>query len=299
MVPQAVLLLLTMAFIRIVGQIIVSRHNHLLINPLWEIGVNRLFNPHMHVPTPLLRPRQSIRRGAVPDNALPVYKVPQMAPLDRPITMLPITVLLVVHVVGMAHRHNSRRTLPRALLAETVVIPLPLLQLPVHRPRVPITATPLLPPRLLQSLALLSLVHRYCMHQRHVLHGLRHCHKAVQRQRSAYHVMTANCLNHSQMLLPFVAVDSKFDYAVSSPSTPPRQSPRRNLLMVRLRRLHRWPTELRNCKAMRQTRAILFPPPRNRRRKSAQHCSIPGLMHRRTIYPFLLQCRLLPWSFVS
>ena len=180
MVPQAVLLLLTMAFIRIVGQIIASRHNHLLINPLWAIGVNRLFNPHMHVPTPPLRQRQSIRRGAVPDNALPVYKVPQMAPLDRPITILSITVLLVVHVVGMAHRHNSRCILPRALLAETVAISLPLLHLTAHRPRVPITATPPHPPRLLQSLALLSLVRRYCMHQRHVLHGLRHCHKAVQ-----------------------------------------------------------------------------------------------------------------------
>ncbi len=98
-----------MVFIRIAGQIIVRRHNHLLINPLRVIGVNRLFNPHMLVPMLPVRLRQSIPRGAVPDNALPVYRVPQTAPLDPPTTILAIMVLLVVYVVGTAHRRNSRR----------------------------------------------------------------------------------------------------------------------------------------------------------------------------------------------
>lgn len=161
MVPPVVLLLLTMAFIRIVGQIIVRRHNHPLIHLLRVIGVNRLSNPHMHVPMPPVRPRQSIRRGAVPDNALPVYRVPQMAPLDRPTTILAITVLLVVYVVVMVHRHNSRRLHPRALLAEPVPMSLPPSHLLANRPRVPITATPPPPPpRLLQSLAHLRPVRR-------------------------------------------------------------------------------------------------------------------------------------------
>lgn len=192
MVPPAVHLPPTMAFIRIAGQILASRHSHLLINLLRPIGVNRRFNPHMHVPMLPVRPRQSIRRGAAPDNALPACRVPQTAPLDRPTTILGITVLLVVYVVGAAHRHNSRRIHPRPLLAETVAISLPPVQLPANRPRVPITGTPPPPPRPLQSLVLLSPVHRCFMPQRHVQHDLRHCHKAVQQRRSVCHVMTAN-----------------------------------------------------------------------------------------------------------
>lgn len=230
----------------------------------------------MHVPMPPVRPRQSIRRGAVPDNALPVYRVPQMAPLDRPTTILAITVLLVVYVVGTVHRHNSRCIHPRALLAETVAISQPPFHLQANRPRDPTTATPLPPPRLLQSLALLSPVRLYYMHRRHVQHGLRHCHKAFQQRRSACHVMTAIYMSPSQTLLPFVVADSRVDYAAFSPSAPPRQSARRSLPLVRLRLLHRSPTKPRDCKATQQRRGMLVPPPRNRRRKSAQHCSIPG-----------------------
>lgn len=192
MVPPVVQLPLMMAFIRIVGLIIARRHNHLLINLLRAIGVSRRFNPHMHVPMLPVRPRQSIRRGAVPGNALPAYRVPQTARLDRPTTILAIIVLLVAHVVETAHRHNSRRIHPRPLLAVTVAMSLPV-QLPANRPCVPITGTPPPPlPRPLQPLALLSPVHRYYMHRRHVQQGLRHCHKAVQQRRSACHVMTAN-----------------------------------------------------------------------------------------------------------
>jgi hypothetical protein len=193
MVPPAVLPLLTMAFIRIVGQIIVRRHSHLLINPLRVIGVNRLFNHHILVPMPPVRPHQSIRRRALPDNALPVYRVPQMVHLDRPTTIQAIMVLLEAYVVGTAHRHNSRPIHLRALVAEVVAICLLEVHPPAHRRHVPITATPLpLRRLLLQSLGLHSPVRRYYMHQRHVQHGLRHCHKAFQQQRSVCHVMTAN-----------------------------------------------------------------------------------------------------------
>ena len=192
MVLPAVLPLLTMAFIRIVGQIIVRRHSHLLINLLRVIGVNKLFNRHILAPMLPVRLHQSIRRGALPDNALPVYKVPQMVHLDRPTTILVIMVLLVAYVVGTALRHNSRPIHLRALLAEVVEICLLGVHPPANRLRVPITATPPPPPRLLQSLALHRPVHRYYMHQRHVQHGLRHCHKVFQQQRSACHVMTAN-----------------------------------------------------------------------------------------------------------
>jgi hypothetical protein len=191
-VPPAVLPLPTMAFIRIVGQTIGRGHSHLLINLLRVIGVNRRFNPHILVPMPPVRLHQSIRRRALPDNALPAYRVPQMVHLDRPTTILAIMVLLEAYVVGMAHRHNIRPIHLRALQAEVAAICLLGVHPPAHRPRVPITATPPPLPRLLQSLALHSPVRRYCMHQRHVQHGLRHCHKAFQQRRSVCHVMTAN-----------------------------------------------------------------------------------------------------------
>jgi hypothetical protein len=192
MVPPSVLLLPTMVFIRIVGQIIVRRHSPLPINLLRVIGVNRLFNRHILAPMLPVRPRQSIRRGALPDNALPAYRVPQMVPLDRPTTILAVMVLLEAHVVGTDHRHNSSPIHLRALLAEVVAICLLGVHPPSNRPCVPITATLPPPPRLLQSLALHRPVRRYYMHQRHVQHGLRHCHKAFQQRRSACHVMTAN-----------------------------------------------------------------------------------------------------------
>lgn len=191
-VPPVVLPLPTMAFIRIVGQIIDRRHSHLLINLLRVIGVSRLFNPHILVPMPPVRPHQSIQRRAPPDNALPVYRVPQMVHLDHPTTILAIMVLLEAYVVGMAHLHNSRPIHLRALLAEVVAICLLGAHPPAHRPRVPITATHPPLPRLLRSLALHNQVRRYCMHQRHVQHGLRHCHKGFQQRRSVCHVMTAN-----------------------------------------------------------------------------------------------------------
>ena len=192
MVPLAVLPLHTMAFIRIVGQIIVRRPSRLLINLLREIGVNRLFNRHILAPMPPARLHQSIRREALPDNALPVYRVPQMVHLDRPTTILSIMVLPEAYVVGTAHRHNNRPIHLRALLAEVVVICLLGVHPPANRPRVPITATPPPPPQPLQSLALHSPVRQYYMHQLHVQHGLRHCHRAFQRRRSECHVMTAN-----------------------------------------------------------------------------------------------------------
>ena len=297
MVPPAVLPLPTMAFIRTVGQIIVRRHSHPLINPLRVIGVNRLSNRHILAPMPPVRLHRSIRRGALPDNALPAYRVPQMVPLDRPTTLVAIMALLEAYVVGTAHRHKCRLTHLRALLAEVLAICLLGVHLPAKRLHVPITATLLPPPRLLLSPGLHSPVHRYYMRQRHVRHGLRHCHKAFRQRINACHVMIANYLSPSQILLPFVVADSKADYAVFS-STLRSQSMRRNHLPP-LRLLHHPPTELWNRKAMQQMWEILVLLPRNRRRKSAQHCSIPASMHRPTIYPFLLQCRLLPWSFVS
>lgn len=208
MVPPVVLPLLTMAFIRIVGQIIVRRHSHPPINLLRVIGVNRLFNRHILAPMLPVRLRQSIQRGALPDRALPAYRVPQRGPLDRPTTILAIMVLPEAYVVGTAHRHNSRPIHLRALLAEVVAIcllgvhppsnrpPVAIYLLEAHppskRPRVPIIATPPLPHQLLQSPALHSPVRRCYMHQRHVQRDLRHCHKAFQQRRSACHVMIAN-----------------------------------------------------------------------------------------------------------
>jgi hypothetical protein len=121
MPPPAAHPLHTMGFIRIVGQIIASRHFHLLTNLPREIGVNRLFNPHMHVPMLLVRPRLSTRRGAVPDNVLPVYPVPQTAHLDRHTLTPAMPVLPVVYVVGTAHHLNNRRTHPRLPPVEAVV----------------------------------------------------------------------------------------------------------------------------------------------------------------------------------
>jgi hypothetical protein len=192
MVPLVVLPLPTMAFIRIVGQIIVRRHRHLLISLLRVIGVNRLFNRHILAPMLPVRLHQSIRRRALPDNALPVYRVPQMVLLDRPTTILAIMVLLEAYVVGTVHRHNSRLIHLRALLAEVLAICLLGVHRPAKRPHVHITATPPLPRRLLQSLAFHSPVRQYYMHQPHVQHVLRHSHKAFRQRRSACHVMTVN-----------------------------------------------------------------------------------------------------------
>jgi hypothetical protein len=61
MVPPLAALLNMMGSIHIVDQIIVSRRNNLLTNPPQVIGVNRLFNLHIHVPMPPARPRQSTR----------------------------------------------------------------------------------------------------------------------------------------------------------------------------------------------------------------------------------------------
>ena len=300
-VPPTALPLLTMGSIRIVGQIIVRRHRHLLTSPLRAIGVNRQFNPHMHVPMPPVRPHRSTPPGAVPDNVLPVYRVPQPAPLDRPTTSPAIALLLVVCAVGTGRHHNCRCTRPQALRAETVATLLPPLRLPANRPRVPITAIPRPRPHPLPSVALPNPVRRPYMHQVHVQQDLRHCHRACQPRRSACHVMIASCWNHSPTMLPFEAADSKIDYVGPSPSVLLTPSWRRSRYpqRLRLRLLHRSPAKLQVCKATQRMPAILVPRPQNRPRKSVQHCSIPASMRRRTTYPFPPPCPLLPWSFVS
>jgi hypothetical protein len=169
-----------------------QRRRHLLTSLLPVIGVNRLFNLPMHVLMRPVRPRRSTRLGAVLGNVLPVYKVPQIVPRDRPIISLAIVQLLAVYVVGTGHHHNSRRIRPQAPRAEMVATSLPPLRHPTHRLHVPITAIPRPHLPLLPFLALPNPVRRSYMRQRHVQHGLRHCHRACQQLRSVCHVMIAN-----------------------------------------------------------------------------------------------------------
>ena len=196
---------------------------HLLTNLLLVIGVNRLFNPRMHVLMRPVRPRQSTRLGAVLDNVLPVYKVPQIAPRDRPIISLAIALLLAVYVVGTGHHNNSRRTRLQPPRAEMVATSLPPLRHRTHLLHVPITAILRPHPPLLPPLVFLNPVRRSYTHQCHVQPGLRHCHKACQQRRSVCHVMIANCSSSSPALQPFVVAESKVDYVASSPSMLPKR----------------------------------------------------------------------------